>query len=488
MPVLIGWDAASLARRDYRFIVVGSGPAGLCLAQSLAPAGSVLVLEAGGRSDGGWDGRGYYDLTVSGRLYSSLGTRLSTVGGTSNHWGGNSHPLSPALFGPEAGPHGWPISYSELSRYLPVAEKFLSLLPFDLPPGSTSLERGVLADYRHLAVTRFNFSHPVKRFGEPGAFRSFEIASNIDVLTETRVVDLVLAGDRVATLTLLHRPSRQTATLKASTVVLACGAIENSRTLLWASRSLPAGNPLAGGPQQLTGAYFSDKPFFAPVDMFIDAAADLSDAVPHEGYPHALAWEVSEEFRHQHDLPRFGIFPGRGTPVQSNPDLARIGPYFARQSASYVHVVPSFQFESTPHRDSYVRLDTSSRDDDDIPLAELHWDILAEDIARIRRSVLLGCGLLSQRGYIRSRMRDEYLVEDWSQGDLGYCNHHIGTTRMSASPGTGVVDTNCKVFGVANLYVAGSSVFPSSGYYHPTLNLVALAVRLADHLIASAAP
>jgi choline dehydrogenase-like flavoprotein len=60
--------------------------------------------------------------------------------------------------------------------------------------------------------------------------------------------------------------------------------------------------------------------------------------------------------------------------------------------------------------------------------------------------------------------------------------HHLGTTRMSDDPKTGVVDANCRVHGVANLYVAGSSVFPTSGYANPTLTIVALALRLGDEL------
>ena len=68
----------------------------------------------------------------------------------------------------------------------------------------------------------------------------------------------------------------------------------------------------------------------------------------------------------------------------------------------------------------------------------------------------------------------------WPRGQGGY--HHMGATRMSDSEHTGVVDKNCRVFGVDNLYVAGSSVFPTVGYANPTYTIVALALRLADHL------
>jgi choline dehydrogenase-like flavoprotein len=60
--------------------------------------------------------------------------------------------------------------------------------------------------------------------------------------------------------------------------------------------------------------------------------------------------------------------------------------------------------------------------------------------------------------------------------------HHMGATRMHVDPELGVVDENSRVHGTSNLYVTGSSVFPSGGYANPTLTIVALAARLADHL------
>jgi choline dehydrogenase-like flavoprotein len=66
--------------------------------------------------------------------------------------------------------------------------------------------------------------------------------------------------------------------------------------------------------------------------------------------------------------------------------------------------------------------------------------------------------------------------------DGAYGGHHIGTARMGGSPKTGVVDANCRVFGVSNLFIAGSAVFPTSSQANPTLTIVALAIRLARHL------
>jgi choline dehydrogenase-like flavoprotein len=66
--------------------------------------------------------------------------------------------------------------------------------------------------------------------------------------------------------------------------------------------------------------------------------------------------------------------------------------------------------------------------------------------------------------------------------------HRMGTTRMHADPRDGVVDADCRVHGVSNLFVAGSSVFPTSGTAGPTLTIVALALRLARHLRRLGAP
>jgi choline dehydrogenase-like flavoprotein len=70
---------------------------------------------------------------------------------------------------------------------------------------------------------------------------------------------------------------------------------------------------------------------------------------------------------------------------------------------------------------------------------------------------------------------------EWLDG-LDWGKHHMGTTRMHVDPHNGVVDANSQVHGVSNLFVAGSSVFPTYGASNPTMNLVALTLRLADHL------
>jgi len=73
---------------------------------------------------------------------------------------------------------------------------------------------------------------------------------------------------------------------------------------------------------------------------------------------------------------------------------------------------------------------------------------------------------------------DEEVIRNYGNGGA----HHMGTTRMHDNPKKGVVDANCQIHGLKNIFIAGSSVFPTCGYSNPTLTIVALAIRLADHL------
>jgi len=80
-------------------------------------------------------------------------------------------------------------------------------------------------------------------------------------------------------------------------------------------------------------------------------------------------------------------------------------------------------------------------------------------------------------GRVRIRMKDPDASPPTRGGD-----HHLGTTRMATDAADGVVNADCRTHGVANLYLAGSSVFATSGFANPTFTITALALRLADHL------
>jgi choline dehydrogenase-like flavoprotein len=141
-----------------------------------------------------------------------------------------------------------------------------------------------------------------------------------------------------------------------------------------------------------------------------------------------------------------------------------------------------FHAEQAPQPDSRVALGTSV---DALGMPRLHvdWRYCDLDV----RTVATGFALLRQE-FAESGLGDLRLdpseadIEAVVRRDGAYGGHHIGTARMGDSAATGVVDSHCRVFGINNLYIAGSAVFPTSGQANPTLTIVALALRLADHL------
>jgi choline dehydrogenase-like flavoprotein len=140
-----------------------------------------------------------------------------------------------------------------------------------------------------------------------------------------------------------------------------------------------------------------------------------------------------------------------------------------------------FHAEQSPHRKSRVQL-ADSRDEYGVPRARLDFHVSDSDIEGIHRAHTLLDTHFQRHNIGRVRLNDKDPLESIRRAARAVNGHFIGTTRISADPKKGVVDPDCKVFGIANLYIASSSVFPTSSHANPTLTIVALAIRLADHL------
>jgi choline dehydrogenase-like flavoprotein len=137
--------------------------------------------------------------------------------------------------------------------------------------------------------------------------------------------------------------------------------------------------------------------------------------------------------------------------------------------------------EQEPNPDSRVTL-SDKKDAFGLNQVDLDWRLTANDyrtVTEAAKALATGLGV-KDLGLLRIDI-DRKGKDGWPE-HLGWGWHQIGTTRMSDDPKLGVVDRDCRVHGVANLYIAGSSVFPTSGAGVPTLTIVALAVRLAEHL------
>ncbi|MFC7736380.1 GMC oxidoreductase [Roseomonas sp. GCM10028921] len=141
--------------------------------------------------------------------------------------------------------------------------------------------------------------------------------------------------------------------------------------------------------------------------------------------------------------------------------------------------------EQIPDPDNRVTL-TQARDAHDVPQVKVDWRMRGQDVDSLARGLRLARDAFTRSGCAKLEFEDETL-EDAVRASTPVGGHHIGTARMADSPGDGVVDRNCAVHGVPNLFVASAAVFPTCGHANPTLTILALALRLADHLKATAA-
>lgn len=141
------------------------------------------------------------------------------------------------------------------------------------------------------------------------------------------------------------------------------------------------------------------------------------------------------------------------------------------------------RIEQAPNPESRVTLDTE-RDGLDVPRASLHWELTSMEKRSLRKMYELVGQEVGRAGVGRVKLLD-YLTNQDDQSWPSFTGggwHHMGTTRMSENPRLGVVDADCKVHGISNLFIAGSSCFVTAGAPNPTLTLVALTLRLSDHI------
>jgi len=385
---------------------------------------------------------------------------------------------------------GWPFGRETLAPYYERAAEIIGLdgVAFDAASWSDDArpqlakESGLDTRMIQVAPTRFGDVHR-------GSLTS---ASNIDAYLNANLVDIELGPgeSRVATLhveTLEHRRIR----VRPRVVVLAAGGIENPRLLLASNRQQALG---LGNQHDLVGRYFTEHPHvFASRFLPSTSAERLGLYHPASrrkagGVAVIGAWKLSDAIRRSHRLADCTSWLSTrlestsfeqqlGGPIvemDAYPPSAPAGPI--PTPATYVL---TSQCEQTPNSQSRVRL-INDLDALGVPRVELDWRLSSMDYSSVRRTHEMIARAVGEAGVGRLKLG---LAEgaEWPENMQGG-RHHMGTTRMHRDPRKGVVDSDGRVHGLANLYIAGSSVFPTVGAANPTLTIVALAVRLADHL------
>jgi choline dehydrogenase-like flavoprotein len=518
-------DAAQLSSLDGVFdvCIVGAGAAGITLALELAAKGRrVCVLEAGAESYTSTAQR-LLEGSVEGDPYPPLrSTRMSAFGGTTHVWAGWCRTLDGVDFEarPALGQVAWPFGRDELLPHYRRAHELCGLAEFEYDPHHWYKKLGrqpLIENLEELVHCVFH----VRVQNLAVVFRQrLEQAPNVAVVLRAPVtrVDVDPAG-QVRSVR-VHRPGTDDVPVAARQYVLAAGGIENARLLLL-SATTPEQAP--GNRNGLVGRFFTDHPFINPgalvlrgeprrLDFYFPqlvpgadgAAVRATLSFPRETFAREGLFSAVMFFHPRYeshavfaspevrallewrDTLRSRAVPGATARLLRRairrPDriaVAGLRKLVVRDGPARRWRV-RMMFETASRFENRVTLDPR-RDELGRPRARVEWRLGDGEISGMRRSLALFDAAFRRTGigHIERSLADN--DEAWRRALEGG-KHHMGTTRMHADPAQGVVDSDGRVHGTRNLYVTGSSVFPSGGYANPTLTIIALASRLAEHL------
>jgi choline dehydrogenase-like flavoprotein len=428
----------------------------------------------------------------------------------------------------------WPLDFAELDRYYACATRYLNLPSYDnLKPESWAVK---LSDFERSLLQSGNFKTNVSLFAKAPArfgyktryYRKVKNSSRITLYINSNAVNLRLGESlsRVAQIDVACLNGVRYA-IKPKIAVLACGGLENTRLLMSSDKQMPAG---IGNHSGLLGRYYMDHPraVFGRVKLTRRVKLDHFLGMPVTGGKMQLGIALSDKIQAEQGLlnnylslePRYSIgsmelyeafvklmkrllrkgysgkrFDFKNQEMADVPEMIylltpkELLPHFIYYTYYKYSRIAKNVFTNLTHLSivnyseqesniaSRVYLD-SEKDKLGMPKLVLDWKLSDRSL----NSSLRLMHLLDEH----FRKHDTGYVEEDLTGitHLPYtdASHHLGTTRMSADPKTGVVDANCRVHGIDNLYVAGSSVFPTAGHANPTLTIAALSLRLAGYL------
>lgn len=502
--------------------IIGGGAAGITLACELIGTGvDVLVLESGGEGFEE-DTQNLYEGQSLDERYPELDAcRLRMFGGTTNHWSGSCGPLDPIDF--EARPwvpySGWPFSRADLDPFYATAHKYCELGPYEYSAAYWA-ERlsspALLTDSQRLASVVAQGSPPTV-FGFKYRDKLAKAAS-VRVMLHANTVHIAAepAGGRIESVQVKVLDG-EVYTVRARTFVLATGGIENARLLLAANDVHSDG---LGNAEGLVGRFFMDHPVVKTAFLLTDENKGYEFYSAHQigdysvnGYFKLSENTVREQRLTNMRMPlvprdRFYLSEGVGALHELSDDLADlrwpdnlgshlwdvitdfgmvlegVGRQFTRRglfsdAAKFGGFLIDAMMEQTPDPESRVTL-ADGKDALGLQRVKLDWRLLERDKENVWAVCRILAAEIGRAGLGRVRLLSQY---DRPFGPLlNFGCHHMGTTRAATSPRSGVVDGDLRVHGLSNLYIAGSSVFPTGGHVPPTLTMVALTIRLAAHL------
>jgi choline dehydrogenase-like flavoprotein len=519
---------------DTTVCIIGAGVAGITLAREMERYGiETCVLESGGFEPDD-ETRDLYRGEDIGIPYSfSDGCRGRFLGGSSNCWGGWCRPLDPWDFEKRSwvAHSGWPFGLEELKPYYDRTHALLKLGPLNFDPAFWEKSIG-RRDVRRVPLLSGKVRDTISQFSPPARFgklyrEELKRSRHVRVFLHANAVHIDTDADaRTVTRIQVATLSGRKMTVSAKMFVLATGGIENARLLLSSNKVQAEG---LGNGNDLVGRYFMDHPRLQSGSIrFTDQWARnklydikyhyMNSAVSAHGQHIASQLALTPEVLEQEGLLNArawfcSVFPGEGSAgaqalfrcKQALLKKEQAGWSLTRDMATMMaHPVDTvgygftrlfqprllikdvrFQIivEPEPDPDSRVTLSPTQKDSLGMHRVRVDWRLTNRVRRTFDKTLEIVANELRQGGVAQVKLDPPIEGGLWpATFEKEGTWHHMGTTRMHDSPKQGVVDRNCRVHGMTNLYIAGSSVFPTAGANFPTITLSALALRLSGRI------
>jgi len=496
-------DSGTLIEGD--ICIIGAGAAGISIALDWINTSSKVILLEGGGFEFEQQMQDLYRGQNTGQKYYPLHTtRLHYFGGTTGHWAGMCSPFDPIDFKKRdwVPNSGWPITRDDLDPFYARAHEKLKLGPYqyDMKYWQKELPNMNALPFDSEVVWHKMWQFSQARFN-PLYKDTIVGAKNIHLYTYANVVSIA-ANENVSSINevVVTNNAGKTHTVKAKHFIMACGAIQNARMLLASNSQAKTG---LGNDNDNVGRYFMEHIEIASGELWLIQPFP-TDLYTWTGNPRAelaITEKVQTELKILNgtsDLTPLAVaknFIPRMELLQEDDYNKAFEKWWKNwedaqklaESEKTGSISRAFQFqtrlEQAPNPNSRVTIGPD-KDEFGVPKTNLHWELTDLDKRSIRViNQIIGIQA-GKAGIGRVRLR-EFLRDEndnsWPEGtNAGW--HHMGTTRMSDDPKKGVVDANCKVYGIDNLYVAGSACYATSAAPNPTLTIVALSLRLSDHV------
>ena len=537
-------DVRSLSSEEVlktQVCIVGAGPAGLTMAREFANQNfQVYLLESGG-VEYDEDTQSLSDGIVVGDPYPVVSeTRRRQLGGTPHCWKGQSGykkygwrclPLDAIDFEQRDWvPHsGWPFTKADLDPFYARAQAVCQIGPYVYDTEAWQDQQA-----KPLVFKSDRLTTGISQYGLRDPFttdypKALQQAANIKILLYANVVEIETdeTGQQVTRLRIATLQGNQFL-LEANLFILATGGMENARLLLASNRQYPDG---VGNQHDVVGRYFMDRPIlsctlipyssniFDQTNLYdiyhtkqgsVMAYVKLSEATMRQErllnngaqlFPRTLSHqrEATLALRELFTSVRHGKLPQDlakqlhmmlwggnylaaavfWSAIRSIPPLRRGDwSYLPYEKWRFSQFEIFYQMEQTPDPDNQIALSTE-RDRLGLPKTKIRWHLNDIDIQSAIRIQEIWAEEFDKAGIGQLQFTRNWAEQKFEKTAM---HHHLGSTRMHHNPKQGVVDANCKVHGMVNLFIAGCSVFPTAGYSNPTLTMIALSLRLADHI------